>query len=35
MKRHHAAGQLLQLNVNIPGDVDVDWLAQHASEIVQ
>lgn len=26
-------GQLLQLNVNLPGDVDVDWLQQHASEL--
>ena len=30
-----APGQLLQLNVNLPGDVDVDWLAQHASEMIQ
>ena len=25
-------GQSLQLNVNLPGDVDVTWLQQHASE---
>jgi prepilin-type processing-associated H-X9-DG protein len=28
-------GQLLQLNVNIPGDVDIEWLDQHASEMIQ
>jgi hypothetical protein len=26
-------GQLLQLNVNLPGDADVLWLQQHASEL--
>jgi prepilin-type processing-associated H-X9-DG protein len=26
-------GQLLPLNVNLPGDVDVTWLQQHASEL--
>jgi hypothetical protein len=25
-------GQLLPLNVNLPGDLDVAWLQQHASE---
>jgi hypothetical protein len=25
-------GQILQLNVNLPFDVDVTWLQQHASE---
>jgi len=26
-------GQLLPLNVILPGDVDVTWLQQHASEL--
>jgi prepilin-type N-terminal cleavage/methylation domain-containing protein len=26
-------GQLLLLNINLPGDVDVTWLQQHASEL--
>jgi type II secretory pathway pseudopilin PulG len=26
-------GQLIPLNISIPGDIDVDWLQQHASEL--